>query len=483
VSDAELILIGGLLLGSGIAAAMVADRARVPGLVLFLGLGMLVGSEGPGGVEFNDVELTRTLGTIGLVLILFEGGLTAGWQEIRPVFLPAFSLATVGTLITAIIVGFGASLLFDMSLLQGLLIGAIVSSTDGAAIFAVLRGSTLRRRLARTLEGEAGMNDPAGIALMIGMIELATHDDATLWVVGREFVVEMVVGAIFGLLGGRLLVPLLRQARLPSGSMYPILALTLAGALYGATSIAHGSGFLAVFLAGLLIGDARLPFKTEIQRFQSSLAGLAELVVFVALGASVHLSELTVRDWVEGLVLVVMMAAVIRPLVVAITLTGVRMSRSEKAFIAFAGLKGAVPVLLAAFAILGGVPDGARIYDLVFVAVLVSVVAQGSLVPAVAHRLGIRLHLRDRLPWELSVRVGSEPTGAHEFRVAPRSGADGATLSDLPLGDDAWVTLFVRDGDALQPSIEMRLRSEDRVLILADDPERLTLLRSTFAAG
>jgi cell volume regulation protein A len=478
-----MVLVAGALLAAGLLASLVAGRLRVPSLLLFLGIGMLAGSDGFGWLDFSDYELAQTVGILALALILYEGGLASGWQEIRPVFLPAFSLATVGTLITAVIVGFGASVLFDMSLLQGLLIGAIVSSTDGAAIFAVLRGSTLRRRLARTLEGEAGMNDPAGIALMIGMIELATHDDATVLVVGREFVVEMVVGAVFGMLGGRLLVPLLRRARLPSGSMYPILALTLAGALYGATSIAHGSGFLAVFLAGLLIGDARLPYKAEIERFQSSLAGLAELVVFVALGATVHLTELAVRDWVEGLVLVAVMAVAIRPLVVAVTLLGVRMSRGEKAFIAFAGLKGAVPVLLAAFAILGGVPDGQRIYDLVFIAVLVSVVAQGSLVPLVARRLGIRMNLRDQLPWELSVRVGSEPTGAHEYRVAPRSDADGAALGDLPLGDDAWVTLLVRDGDALQPSIEMRLRPDDRVLILADDPERLTLLRSTFAAG
>jgi len=208
-----MVLVAGALLAAGLLASLVAGRLRVPSLLLFLGIGMLAGSDGFGWLDFSDYELAQTVGIIALALILYEGGLASGWQEIRPVFLPAFSLATVGTLITAIIVGFGASLLFDMSLLQGLLIGAIVSSTDGAAIFAVLRGSTLRRRLARTLEGEAGMNDPAGIALMIGMIELATHDDATLWVVGREFVVEMVVGAIFGLLGGRLLVPLLRSGR------------------------------------------------------------------------------------------------------------------------------------------------------------------------------------------------------------------------------------------------------------------------------
>ena len=171
------------------------------------------------------------------------------------------------------------------------LLGAALAPTDPAVMFSVLGRREVGGRSGTTLEGEAGMNDPAGIALMIGMIELATHDDATVLVVGREFLVEMVVGAAFGLLGGRLLVPLLRRARLPSESLYPILALMLAGVLYGATSVAHGSGFLAVFLAGLLVGDARLPYKTEIERFQSSLAGLAELVVFVALGATVHLSR------------------------------------------------------------------------------------------------------------------------------------------------------------------------------------------------
>jgi potassium/hydrogen antiporter len=476
-----------LIVAGGFSVAAIStkltERVPVPAPALFLVAAAVVSDLWPEAYQHLPIRTIERIAVVALIVILFNGGIDITMRRLRASIVPILSLGLAGTFLTAGGIAAVGHWVLGMDWILAGLVGAALAPTDPAVMFSVLGRREVAGRSGTTLEGEAGMNDPAGIALMIGMIELATHDDATLWVVGREFVVEMVVGAVFGLLGGRLLVPLLRRARLPSGSMYPILALTLAGALYGATSIAHGSGFLAVFLAGLLIGDARLPFKTEIQRFQSALAGLAELVVFVALGATVHLSELTVRDWVEGLVLVVMMAAVIRPLVVAITLTGVRMSRGEKAFIAFAGLKGAVPVLLAAFAILGGVPDGARIYDLVFVAVLVSVVAQGSLVPAVAHRLGIRMHLRDRLPWELSVRVGSEPTGAHEFRVAPRSDADGATLSDLPLGDDAWVTLLVRDGDALQPSTEMRLRSEDRVLILADDPERLTLLRSTFAPG
>jgi cell volume regulation protein A len=476
-----------LIVAGGFSVAAIStkltERFPVPAPALFLVAAAIVSDMWPEIDEHLPVRTIERIAVVALIVILFNGGIDITMRRLRASIVPVLSLGLAGTFLTAGGIAAVAHWVLGMDWTLAGLVGAALAPTDPAVMFSVLGRREVAGRSGTTLEGEAGMNDPAGIALMIGMIELATHDDATVLVVGREFVVEMVVGAVFGMLGGRLLVPLLRRARLPSGSMYPILALTLAGALYGATSIAHGSGFLAVFLAGLLIGDARLPYKAEIERFQSSLAGLAELVVFVALGATVHLTELAVRDWVEGLVLVAVMAVAIRPLVVVVTLLGVRMSRGEKAFIAFAGLKGAVPVLLAAFAILGGVPDGQRIYDLVFIAVLVSVVAQGSLVPLVARRLGIRMNLRDQLPWELSVRVGSEPTGAHEYRVAPRSDADGAALGDLPLGDDAWVTLLVRDGDALQPSIEMRLRPDDRVLILADDPERLTLLRSTFAAG
>jgi cell volume regulation protein A len=360
------------------------------------------------------------------------------------------------------------------------LVGAALAPTDPAVMFSVLGRREIAGRSGTTLEGEAGMNDPAGIALMLGMIELATHDDATFSVVAREFAVEMAVGAAIGLLGARLMIPILRRSRLPSESLYPVLALFLAFVLYGGASIAHGSGFLAVFLAGLAVGDARLPYKAEIERFQDSLAGLAELVVFVALGATVRLADLSLRDWLEGLVLVVGLAVVIRPLVVAATLAGVRMNRAEKAFIAFAGLKGAVPVLLAAFAILGSAPGAQRIYGLVFVAVLVSVVAQGTLVPFVAQRLRIPMRLGDRLPWELSVRFGEEPTGAREYRVSPGCDAEGTAIAELPLDDDEWVTLVVRDGGAIQPEADLRLRADDRVLILTE-PHRVPEVAGAFA--
>ena len=230
------------------------------------------------------------------------------------------------------------------------------------------------------------------------------------------------------------------------------------------------------------MGDARLPYKAEVERFQNSLAGLAELVVFVALGATVRLADLGLRDWLDGVLLVAALAVVIRPLVVAATLAGARMSRAEKAFIAFAGLKGAVPVLLAAFAILAGAPGAQRIYGLVFIAVLVSVVGQGTLVPFVARRLRIPMRLGDRLPWELSVRFGHEPTGAREYLVAPGCEAEGTTIGELPLDEHEWVTLVVRDGGAIQPGGDLRLRAQDRVLILTE-PDRAPDLTGTFPAS
>jgi cell volume regulation protein A len=356
-----------------------------------------------------------------------------------------------------------------------------VAPTDPAVMFSVLGGREVAGRSGTILEGEAGVNDPAGIALMLGVLELATHDGESLFIVAREFAVQMSVGAAFGLAGGRLLVPVLRGVRLPSESMYPVLALMCAGVLYGATSLAHGSGFLAVFLLGLLLGDARVPYKGEIERFQGTLASFAELVVFVALGLTVRLADLDARDWLEGMSLALALAVAVRPLTVAATLSWLRVPNPERAFIAWSGLKGAVPILLAAFAVLEGADEAQRIYGLVFIVVLASVAIQGTLVPEVARRLAIPMRERDRLPWELSVRVGEEPTGACEVHVARGSPAEGSAVGELDLGNDAWATMIVRDGTALQPSKSLKLRRGDRILLLAD-PDDLDRIEHLFAA-
>jgi cell volume regulation protein A len=474
-----------LILAGGFSVAVLStrltERVPVPAPALFLAAAALASDLWPSLYDHVPILTVERIAVVALVVILFNGGIDIGMRRLRASLVPVLSLGLVGTFLTAGAIASVAHLLLGMDWTLAGLIGAALAPTDPAVMFSVLGRREIGGRSGTTLEGEAGMNDPSGIALMIGMIELATSDHATLLVVGREFAVEMAIGAAFGLIGARLIVPMLGRAHLPSEGLYPVLALVLAFVLYGAASVAHGSGFLAVFLAGLGVGDARLPYKSAIERFQGALAGLAELVVFIALGLTVRLSDLGVRDWLEGLALFVVLAVVIRPIVVAVTLAGVRMSRAEKTFIAFSGLKGAVPVLLAAFAIIGGAPDADRIYGLVFIAVLASVLAQGTLVPFVARRLGIPMHLQDRLPWELSVRIGSEPTGAREHRVEAGSRADGMALGDLPIGDDAWITLLVRDGDALQPDSDLELRPDDRLLILAD-PERSDDLKATFTA-
>jgi cell volume regulation protein A len=427
------------------------------------------------------IRAVERIAVVALIVILFNGGIDIGWRRFRASAAPILSLGVLGTFATAGVVALVAHYALGFGWMLAGIVGAAVAPTDPAVMFSVLGRREVAGRSGTTLEGEAGINDPAGIALMLGMIELATHDDASFWVVGREFAVQMSVGLALGLLGALVLIPLLRRLRLPSESLYPVLALVLACALYAATSLAHGSGFLAVFVAGLFLGDARVPYKGDIERFQGSLAGLAELVVFVALGLSIDIGALSGRVWLEGIVLALMLALLARPLVVLLTLALARLSWAERAFITWSGLKGAVPILLAAFAVLGGVAGSERVYGLVFVVVLASVVGQGTLVPFVARVLNIPMRERPALPWELSVRLGEEPEGPHEFEVAPGSRADGRAIRDLPLGEHAWVTLVVRDAAATRPAGSLELRAGDRVLLLAE-PEDLEPLSRIFAS-
>src|SRR5262245_6574581 len=238
--DAQLILVAGALLAAGILGALLADRIRIPGLLLFLGLGMLAGSQGIGGIEFDDTELARTLGTIALILILFEGGITSGWSEIRPVLGTAASLATVGTLATAVIAGFAAKLIFDLTVLEGLIVGSAIAATDSAAIFAVLRRSRLERRLARSLEGESGMNDPVALLLVIGFIEWIQEPGFGLAEMAGLLALKIALGIAIGLALGWLAVRVLDRVRLPTDGIYPVATIAIAGLAYGLAEVAHG---------------------------------------------------------------------------------------------------------------------------------------------------------------------------------------------------------------------------------------------------
>ena len=276
------------MLALGIAAALIADKVKVPGLLLFLGLGMLVGSEGIGGVEFDDAELTRTLGTIGLVLILFEGGLTAGWKEIRPVLATAISLGTIGTILTALIAGFASAWILDLTTLEGLILGSAIAATDSAAIFAVLRGSKLRRKVARSLEGESGMNDPVALLLVTGFIAWIEEPGYGLPDMTLELVGKLVLGAPLGIAIGFAARGTFRRLDGSTEGLYPVASIAAAALAYGVTEVAHGSGFLAVYLTALILGTGQVPGAPHDRRLPPGPGlGLADLALLPARPAGV----------------------------------------------------------------------------------------------------------------------------------------------------------------------------------------------------
>src|SRR5215213_9945473 len=255
MTDGQLILVGGALLAAGLAASLFAARFRVPALVLVLAAGMLIGSDGTGWIEFDDYEVARRIGIVALALILFEGGLASGWREIGPVLRSALSLAVVGTILTALLTGLVAAWIFDFSLLEGLLVGSVLAATDAAAVFSVLRTSTLRRRIARTLEGESGINDPVAVLLVLGFIDWIQNPGYGIVDMVGLFAQQLSIGVAVGLLAGFAGAELLKGSRLASGGLYPVATLAIAAMAFGGADVLDGSGFLAVYLAGLVLGS------------------------------------------------------------------------------------------------------------------------------------------------------------------------------------------------------------------------------------
>ncbi len=383
-----------LIVSAGVSLALfgraITERLAIPSAALFLVAAAVVSDLVPelgDAISFVTVE---RIGVVALIVILFEGGMDIGWRRFRGSAAPILSLGVLGTFASAGLIALAAHVLFDLSWITSGLLGAALAPTDPAVTFSVLGGREIRGRTGTILKGESGANDPVGIALMIGMIELATADHGSFGTVVEEFAVEMAGGIAVGAAGAALLLPLTRRVALPSPALYPLRMLAAAGVIYGAATLVHGSGFLAVFVAGILIGDRPQPHRREVDAFLESVGSLAEIAMFVALGLTIDLTELFDSNaWFEGIALAALLAFVIRPLVVGLLLLPVRLDWGERLFVMWSGLKGAVPILLAALALIGGVDDGNEIYGIVFVVVLFSVLVQGSLLPTVAARLNV----------------------------------------------------------------------------------------------
>jgi potassium/hydrogen antiporter len=478
VTDGELILVAGALLAAGIAASLLAARIRLPGLLLFLGVGMLVGSDGAGWIDFGrtpeDYELARTIGIVALALILFEGGLTAGFEEIRPVLRPALGLAVAGTFLTAGITGVAAIWLFDLSTLEGLLLGSIIASTDGAAIFAVLRGSTLRRKLARTLEGEAGLNDPVAVLLVVGFVEWIQEPGFGAGDMALLLVQELVIGAAVGLAVGWLAVEGLRRTRLETVGLYPVATLATAALAFGAADTLHGSGFLAVYIGGLVLGSARIPAKRTVTVFHQGLAWVAQIAMFLSLGLLVFPSELDAVV-VEGTALALVLALVARPVSTFVSTAFDRFTTAERVVLGWAGLRGAVPVVLATFPVIDGVEDSLDFFNIVFFAVVISTLLQGTTFEPLARRLGVTTS-EPALPRPLAETGTIRRLGAEivEYPVGPEDAVIGHRVRELGLPRDALLSVIVRGDEAVLPRGSTRVEAGDRLHVV---------VRSEVAAG
>ncbi|HET6867254.1 MAG TPA: potassium/proton antiporter [Solirubrobacteraceae bacterium] len=466
MTDGHLILTAGALLAGGLVASLLAGRLRVPSLVLFVGIGMLIGSDTLGWITFGNYRLERTIGVISLALILFEGGLTSGLLHLRPVLGAAATLATAGTAITAIIVGLSAAVLFGFSTKEGLLLGAIVSSTDGAAIFALLRGSTLSRKLARTLEGESGLNDPVAVVLVLAFIDLLTQPGYDVGDLTVLLVRELGIGLLVGLLVGFAAVHALRRARLATAGLYPVASLTVAALAYGGADTLHGSGFLAVYLAGLMVGSATIPAERTIVSFHQGLGWLAQVAMFLTLGLLVFPSQLS-SVAVKGTALALVLVLLARPVAVAIATLPFAYNWRERALLAWAGLRGAVPVVLATFPVIEHVPHSLQFFNIVFFAVLVSTILQGSTFETFARRLGLTTS-EPALPRPLSESGTIRRLGAEvlEYTIGPRDAIAYARVRDLGLPRDAVVSVVVRDERAIPPRGSTQLLAGDELHLL-----------------
>jgi cell volume regulation protein A len=474
----EIVLVVAGTLYLALLASKTTQRFPIPGPALFL-LGAAVASElFPRLRTALPILTVERLGVVALIVILFDGGMHVGWRRLRGSFWPIASLGVLGTFATAGLVALFGHWALGFSWTTAGLIGAAIAPTDPAVMFSVLGNRQVGGRTGTILEGESGANDPVGIALMLGLIALATTDSATGWTVAGDFVVEMAVGLAVGVAGGLALAAVMRRVSLPNDALYPLQTLASAGIVYGAASVAHGSGFLAVFVAGLVVGDVRAPYKAEIRRFHGSLASIGEIGVFVALGLTVSLHQVfSDNRWLEGIALALVVSFVARPLVAGLLLAPTRLRRGEKLFVIWSGLKGAVPILLAAFALLEHVTDATRIYDIVFVVVLLSVLVQGTGLPLVAARLGVPMRLVEPEPWSVSIRLRREPHDLRRFVVGAGSRAAGLALRDVPLSDHGWVSLIVRDGEPVPARGSTVLEPGDEVLVVADAPDQEALRR------
>ncbi len=471
--DRLLLGIAGLLLVS-ILASKASSRLGIPALLLFLLIGMLAGSDGPGGVYFDNYQLTQSLGVVALVFILFAGGLDTDWKGVRPVLGAGLSLATLGVVLSALLVGAFAMLALNFSFLEGLLLGAIVSSTDAAAVFAVLRGrgANLQEPITPLIELESGSNDAMAVFLTTSVVHLLVTPSAPIMQLVPQFFLQMALGVLFGLILGKGMTLIINRSRLEYEGLYPVLSIGLVMFTYSVTAVLGGNGFLAVYLAGLVLGNSNFVHRRSLLRFHDAVAWLLQITMFLVLGLLVFPSQLMP---VMGMALLIalFLLFVARPTSVFLSLAFSRLTLRARAMVAWLGLRGAVPIILATFPLLASVPRADIIFNVIFFVVLSSTIVQGTTLPVVARLLGVdarspsaSLYPETFVP---AINVSSQVT---ELNVPTSSPAVGKSILELDLPAGALVALIGRGDKTIVPNGGTVLNADDTLVVVAT-PEAL----------
>ncbi|OBB23169.1 K+/H+ antiporter [Mycolicibacterium elephantis] len=463
-----MLLAGGLVLLASIVATRAASRIGLPSLLLFLAVGVIVGEDGL-GLQFDNYLLADHLGTVALAIILIEGGLTTNFADVRKVLAPAGVLATVAVGVSMIVTAAGAHLLLGMDWQLALLLGAIVSSTDAAAVFSVLRVVPLPRRVAGLLEAESGFNDAPAVILVLlfSAAPLELSPVHTLVTVVYELAAGGVIGVVLGVVGAFGL----RRIALPASGLYPLAAFGLGMVAFAAAGAAHASGFLAAYVSALVLANSGLPHRSATRSFAEGLAWLAQIGLFVLLGLLVDPGDLA-AEVLPAVVIGLVLLLIARPLSVAVSLVGFRIPWREQIFVSWAGLRGAVPIVLATFPIVGGVPDSLRLLNIVFILVVVFTLVQGPSLGLVARRLGLISKEATR-----EIQVESAPLDVLEaelltMTVHAPSRLHNVTVRELRLPDPSVITLIIRDGNTFVPQPDTRLAIGDELLIVTTSKTR-----------
>lgn len=469
-----------------IVASVFTRRIGAPILLVILVLGMLAGEDGPGGIRFDDFELAFLFGNIALAIIIFDGGLGTQKNTFRVSLKPALSLATIGVIATAGITGFAAHLILGLSWQEGLLIGAIVGSTDAAAVFGLLRsaGLELKERTSATLEIESGSNDPMAIFLTITLVQVIqlSGEGNQVWTIVMELFRQMGLGLAGGFTGGYLLSKLLSRLSLPS-SLYPLLALAGGISIFGITTLWDGSGFLAIFIAGAIIGNAPLPYSNDIHKFHDGIAWLSQIGMFLMLGLLITPSHI-IPLIAPALAIAFVLIFVARPIAVFFSLLPFHFPWREQVFIGWCGLRGAVPIILALFPSLAGLENTQTYFELVFFVVLVSLIIQGWTIAPVARWMNIEVPRTAKEPEFLHLTIKQD----HDkslliYPVLSGSHAADMTTEDLPVSEGSQIMGVIRKGILVERSQAIKLSADDQVVFLATTDARDSLARAFAPAA